>query len=102
MLDDKQMAVCGIVARYASDVEVLSDRQAAIDIVRSLAGKTVGFDIETQRTCDHPVAGLDPRVSAIRLAQFFDAGNGQGLRNRLPGGRHQLGAAAARRSPGDP
>lgn len=52
---------------------VLTDPQVAVEFVQRLAGKTVGFDIETYGTSDHPSAGLDPRVSAIRLAQFFDA-----------------------------
>ena len=41
-------------------------------MVQGLAGRTVGFDIETAPTIAHPAAGLDPRVSSIRLAQFCD------------------------------
>lgn len=48
------------------------DPEAATALVQGLAGKTVGFDIETATANAHPAAGLDPRVSSIRLAQFCD------------------------------
>ena len=48
------------------------DPEAATALVQGLAGKTVGFDIETAPANAHPAAGLDPRVSSIRLAQFCD------------------------------
>jgi DNA polymerase-1 len=51
---------------------VIVEANAADAIVARLAGKTVGFDIETYGSVAHPAAGLDPRVSAIRLAQFFE------------------------------
>ena len=62
-----------LVAGHAGAPVVLADPQVAVEFVHRLAGKTVGFDIETYGTSDHPSAGLDPRVSAIRLAQFCDA-----------------------------
>lgn len=61
-----------LVAGHAGAPVVLTDPQVAVESVQRLAGKTVGFDIETYGTSDHPSAGLDPGVSAIRLAQFFD------------------------------
>lgn len=61
-----------LVAEHAGAPVILTDPQVAVEFVQRLAGKTVGFDIETYGTSDHPSAGLDPRVSAIRLGQFFD------------------------------
>ena len=60
-----------LIQRYASPPVVVTEPAAAARLVRALAGQTVGFDIETYGTRAHPSAGLDPRASAIRLAQFF-------------------------------
>ena len=61
-----------LIERYASHPVLITDPAAALRLVRALVGQTVGFDIETYGTRAHSAAGLDPRVSAIRLAQFFD------------------------------
>ena len=58
--------------QHVRHLHLVVDPGAATALVQGLAGRTVGFDIETAPTIAHPAAGLDPRVSSIRLAQFCD------------------------------
>ena len=58
--------------QHVRHLHLVVDPGAAAALVQGLAGRTVGFDIETAPTIAHPAAGLDPRVSSIRLAQFCD------------------------------
>ena len=58
--------------QHVRHLHLVVDPGAATALVQGLAERTVGFDIETAPTIAHPAAGLDPRVSSIRLAQFCD------------------------------
>jgi DNA polymerase-1 len=54
-------------------ISVVTDPDMAEQIARQLSSRAlVGIDIETRKLEDHPLAGLNPRLSAIRLVQLFD------------------------------
>lgn len=54
-------------------LDVITSREAAEVLLFELKNrKLLGIDIETSKTADHPQAGLNPRISEIRLLQLFD------------------------------
>jgi len=54
-------------------IDLVKTREEAEAIVSELRTRhRLGIDIETMQTADHPQAGLNPKVSSIRLVQLFD------------------------------
>ncbi|NCC04441.1 MAG: hypothetical protein EOM37_10450 [Proteobacteria bacterium] len=61
----------GVALRNICDVE------EATKVMRELAGKRTGFDIETSKSAaflHNPQAGLEPHLSGIRLVQLYGGG----------------------------
>lgn len=54
-------------------IKVINNKKTAAVVINNLKKKPLlGMDIETSKTTDHPQAGLNPKISAIRLVQLFD------------------------------
>ena len=54
-------------------IEIITDLLKAEAAIHQLSkAPLLGFDIETSKTVDHPQAGLNPKLSRIRLVQLFD------------------------------
>ena len=54
-------------------IDIITDLLKAQAVIHQLTKSSfLGFDIETSKTVDHPQAGLNPKLSRIRLVQLFD------------------------------
>ena len=54
----------------------ITEKEDAVKALGKIDVKNlIGLDIETSKTCDHPQAGLCPRMSNIRLIQMYDGGS---------------------------
>ena len=54
-------------------IEIITDLVKAEAVMHRLTqASLLGFDIETSKLIDHPQAGLNPKLSRIRLVQLFD------------------------------
>ena len=55
---------------YVPDAGCLS-----LAVENLLEAEWIGLDIETAKQTDHPMAGLNPKVSRVRLVQLYDGKN---------------------------
>ena len=54
-------------------IDIITDLLKAQAVIHQLTKSSfLGFDIETSQTAKHPQAGLNPKLSRIRLVQLFD------------------------------
>lgn len=54
-------------------ITVIHERKAVDSALKHLSQATLlGLDIETNKSAEHPQAGLNPKLSKIRLIQLFD------------------------------
>lgn len=54
-------------------ITCISKLEQALQVANLLKqSQFLGLDIETSKTCEHQQAGLNPKVSRIRLIQLFD------------------------------